>query len=204
MPIHGDGPGRPWPIFSPSCWSFLLTVRLCGGCLQSCWWCVTLRSSFISAIIPQLDCCRGNHSLCGVWWDSEFSCLTICEINSHSAAAKKVLHHRPQYGWVQLYIWIYRHLCYALLLHYKVIWSHSRACFYLQVETSLDWSVFHQGLDASVSFLLHNKRCFLMWHQNVVFPTVLCSVSWDGGYSHSSGHTGVAAYRYSTNHCLQS
>lgn len=43
-------------------------------------------------------------------------------------------------------IGLYLHPPFALLRHYEVLWSHSGACFHLQVETLLDWSVLHQGL----------------------------------------------------------
>lgn len=98
--ICGCGPGRSRSIVSPSRWGSLLAGGVCGGCPQSCWRCVTSGSTFIPVITPQSDCCGGK--LCGVWWDTEFSCLTICEINSHSTGVKEVLHHRPQHGWVLL------------------------------------------------------------------------------------------------------
>lgn len=63
----------------------------------------------------------------------------FCEINSHSSAAKEILHHRPQYRWVQLYIRISLHLrCafFCITKSFKVTseplfisrWEHCCSC----------------------------------------------------------------------------
>lgn len=84
-------------VLQEICTLSLIMWRMCAELLKVCDW----KGLFIPVIIPQSYFCQLKHFLIGLWWHTELSSLMICEINSHSSAAKDILHHRPQHGWVE-------------------------------------------------------------------------------------------------------
>lgn len=103
-----NGSGRPRLVITPSSWNFIFISGLCGGRPQSCWRCVRdFKKLFIPGIMLQSISAQLEHLVYLLWWGNGFSCLMVCEMNSHSSAAEEILHHRSQYGWVQPYVRVY-------------------------------------------------------------------------------------------------